>query len=246
MYRTVLEPSPVPLSSSTEIGHPGEIAPVVNSHDRLAGSASIPGGWRLSILLGVVVLPGLVVGDHGLMTAVRMWRWPPLVDLMQVLTWIGYGAVDIGILLVLGLCGWWREDRALGMRGLAGAATVAGAGLLDQVLKNVACRARPTAPGAGAFFTNFPCFPAPYATASFPSGHATTAFATAVVLALWYPRGTGVFVGMAVLVAVSRVMLGAHFPSDVLAGALLGSGVALVVYAYVPITRRREMTAASL
>lgn len=216
-----------------------------NSHEGLARSGSIPGGWRLSILLGLVVLPGLVVGDHGLMTAVWMWRWPPLVDVMQVLTWLGYGAVDIGVPLGLGLCGWWREDRALGMRGFAGAATVAGAGLLDQVLKNVACRARPMAPGAGAFFTNFPCFPAPYATASFPSGHATTAFATAVVLALWYPRGTGVFVGLAVLVAVSRVMLGAHFPSDVLAGALLGSGVALVVHAYVPTTRQRKMTAVS-
>ena len=214
-------------------------------HDGMARGSSIPGGWRLSILLGLVVLPGLVAGDHGLMTAVRMWHWPPLVDVMQVLTWLGYGAVDIGVLSVLGLCGWWRQDRALGMRGFTGAATVAGAGLLDQVLKNVACRARPMAPGAGAFFTNFPCVPAPYATASFPSGHATTAFATAVLLGLWYPRGTGVFVGLAVLVAVSRVMLGAHFPSDALAGAVLGSGVALVAHAYVPATRRSKTAAAS-
>ena len=191
------------------------------------------------------MLPGLVVGDHSLMTAVRMWRWPPLVDLMQFLTWLGYGGVDIGVLLVLGLCGWWCDDRALGVRGFAGAATVAGAGLLDQVVKNVTCRARPMAPGAGSFFTNFPCFPAPYATASFPSGHATTAFATAVCLALWYPRGAGVFVGLAVLVALSRVMLGAHFPSDVLAGALLGSGMGLLVHAYLPVMQRREMAAPS-
>jgi len=216
-----------------------------NSHDGPARDASIPGGWRLSILIGLIVLPGLFVGDHGLMAAMRMWRWPPLVDLMQVLTWLGYGAVDIGVPLGLGLWGWWREDRALGMRGFAGAATVAGAGLVDQIVKNVACRARPTAPGAGAFFSNFPCFPASYATASFPSGHATTAFATAVLLALWYPRGTGVFVGLAVLVGVSRVMSGSHFPSDVLAGALLGSGVALVAHAYIPTTRRWKRAAAS-
>jgi membrane-associated phospholipid phosphatase len=218
---------------------------VANAHDGLSRCTCIPGGWRLSILLGLTVLPGLVAGDHSLMTAARMWRWPPLVELMQVLTWLGYGAVDIGVLLVLGLCGWWREDCPLWMQGLAGAGTVAGAGLLDQLVKNVACRARPMAPGAGAFFTNFPCFPAPYATASFPSGHATTAFATAVVLALWYPRGTGVFVGLAVLVGVSRVMLGAHFPSDVLAGALLGSGVALAVHAHISTTRRRKASAAS-
>ena len=128
-------------------------------------------------------------------------------------------------------------------RALWGAGVVALAGILDQVLKNLSCRARPSAPGAGTFFATFPCFPAPYALASFPSGHATTAFAAAVVLALWFPRGTVPFVGVAVLVGFSRVMLGAHFPSDVLAGALLGSVVALAVHAYVPAPRRREVAA---
>jgi membrane-associated phospholipid phosphatase len=213
---------------------------VGNSCDGFTGDVSIPGGWRLSVLIGLIVLPGLVVADRGLMTTIQTWRFPPLVDLMRVLTWLGYGAVDVGVFLTLALWGWWRGDRGLGLRGLTGAATVAGAGLLDQLMKNVACRARPTAPGAGAFFANFPCFPAPYATASFPSGHATTAFATAAMLALWYPRSTGVCVGLAALVGLSRIVLGSHFPSDVLAGALLGSVVALAVYAYVPAARRND------
>jgi undecaprenyl-diphosphatase len=114
---------------------------------------------------------------------------------------------------------------------------VAASGVLDQIVKNVACRARPSAPGAGLFFAKFPCFPATYVYASFPSGHAATAFATAVVLAFVYPRQTGVFLGLAVLVGLSRILLGAHFPSDVLAGALLGSGVALAVHATVPAVR---------
>jgi undecaprenyl-diphosphatase len=157
---------------------------------------------------------------------------------MQFLTWLGYGAVDIGILLGLALVGWWRGDPGLRMRGLAGAATVAGAGLLDQVLKNIVCRARPNALEAGSFFAGFPCFPAQYAYASFPSGHATTAFAAALLLALWYPRFAGAFLGLAVLVGLSRVVLGSHFPSDVLAGALLGGGAALAAHAYVPAARR--------
>lgn len=192
---------------------------------------------RLPLLIGLAVLPGLVLVDRSLMTTVQAWRWPALVELMQPITWLGYGGVDIGVLGALALFGWWGGDRDLRTRGLWGAGTVAAAGVLDQILKNVTCRARPTAPGAGTFFAKFPCFPAPYAYASFPSGHATTAFAAALILAFWYPRQAGVFMGLAVLVALSRVVLGVHFPSDVFAGALLGSGVALVVHAYVPAVR---------
>jgi undecaprenyl-diphosphatase len=162
---------------------------------------------------------------------------------MERLTWLGEGAVDIGILVVAGLAGWGWKDSDLRRRGLAGAATVAAAGLMDQLVKNIVCRARPNAPEAGAFFSNFPCVPAKYAYASFPSGHATTAFATAVLLTLWYPRWAGVWMVLAAMVGLSRVVLGSHFPSDVLAGALLGSAVALVVHAYVPALRRGEETA---
>ncbi len=211
--------------------------------DALTGGTFVLNRWRLSLLCGVILLPGLVLADHGLMTVVRGWRWLPLVVLMETLTWLGEGAVDIGIPVVLGLVGWWRGDGCLRTRGLVGAATVAAAGLMDQLLKNTVCRARPSAPDAGAFFSNFPCVPAKYAYASFPSGHATTAFATAVLLTLWYPRWAGVWLGLAALVGLSRVLLGSHFPSDVLAGALLGSAVALVVHAYVPAVRRGEKAA---
>lgn len=57
---------------------------------------------------------------------------------------------------------------------------------------------------------------------SFPSGHATTAFAMATVLAAYEPRFGWMFVGIAILIAWSRVYLGVHYPSDVIAGALLG------------------------
>ena len=210
---------------------------------RIGGGASFLYHWRLGLLCGVILLPGLVLADHGLMMVVRGWRSPAVVELMERLTWLGEGAVDTGILAVLGLAGWWRSDGGLRTRGLVGAATVAVAGVLDQVLKNILCRARPSAPDAGVFFTNFPCFPAKYAYASFPSGHATTAFAAAVLLTLWYPRWAGVWLGLAVLVGLSRVVLGSHFPSDVLVGALLGSAVAVAVHTYVPAVRRGETVA---
>ena len=181
--------------------------------------------------------------DARLQAAFFTWPTPDLNVFWQAVTRLGYGWVDIGGLFVVALIGWRRGNRGLKTRGFVGAAAVAGAGVLDQVFKNTLCRARPSAPDAGAFFSHFPCFPAKYAYASFPSGHATTAFATAVLLTLWYPRWAGVWLGLAVLVGLSRVVLGSHFPSDVLVGALLGSAVALAVHTYVPAVRRGETVA---
>jgi membrane-associated phospholipid phosphatase len=200
---------------------------------------------RLTLLVGLAALPGLILADRSLMMAAQAWYWPPLVEAMQIFTWLGYGAVDIGVPIVVGLIGWWRDTPGDLARGAWGAGSVALAGILDQVVKNISCRARPNALGAGTFFATFPCFPAPYALASFPSGHATTAFATAVLLTLWYPRSAGLCIPLAVLVGLSRIMLLSHFPSDVLAGALLGTAVALAVHAHVPAARRPRATRAT-
>lgn len=73
---------------------------------------------------------------------------------------------------------------------------------------------------------------------SFPSNHVTLAFAAAVAL-LFAARRTGlVALGLALLVACSRVYLGAHYPHDVLVGAILGTLVACLA-----LPLRRPMTA---
>jgi membrane-associated phospholipid phosphatase len=63
---------------------------------------------------------------------------------------------------------------------------------------------------------------ADYGFQGFPSGHATTAFALAMVLAFLAPRWTAVAMVFGALVAASRVIVGAHYPSDVVAGAIVG------------------------
>lgn len=66
---------------------------------------------------------------------------------------------------------------------------------------------------------------------SFPSGHAQHAFAWMTFLALRWRRGAVVFVAIAALVALSRVVLGVHFPLDVMVGGVLGAGFGAAGYA---------------
>jgi membrane-associated phospholipid phosphatase len=57
---------------------------------------------------------------------------------------------------------------------------------------------------------------------SFPSGHAATAAVLALGLSFLYPRGRWLFAFLAAMAMLQRVVSGAHFPSDVLAGGALG------------------------
>ena len=61
---------------------------------------------------------------------------------------------------------------------------------------------------------------------SFPSSHASSWFAATLIAAVYYRRSVWWMLPMAVLIAFSRVYLGVHYPSDVLAGAILGAGYA--------------------
>lgn len=65
---------------------------------------------------------------------------------------------------------------------------------------------------------------------SFPSGHTTGAFTIGVMVSLFCPSATFIFISLASLVGISRIYLGVHYPSDVLAGVILGSISSLLVF----------------
>ena len=101
-------------------------------------------------------------------------------------------------------------------------------GLCVAVIKRLIGRARPLVEGGVDPFIYRPLgWTVEYA--SLPSGHATDAFAIAMALGALWPRARPVLWTYAVVIALSRVVLTAHFPSDVLAGAVVGVVGALLV-----------------
>jgi membrane-associated phospholipid phosphatase len=98
-------------------------------------------------------------------------------------------------------------------------------GIVSTVAKRWIGRVRPSAAGPFAYvpFSWRPDY------ASFPSGHATTAFAALVAFGLVFPRVRPVLWLYALLVAASRVVVSAHYSSDVIAGAAFGAFGALLV-----------------
>lgn len=87
----------------------------------------------------------------------------------------------------------------------------------NLVLKNMVQRPRP--------FISYDYLKALMSNASgysFPSGHATSAFAAAMVFYKYLPKYKVVFFGIASLVAFSRLYLLVHYPTDVIAGSMLG------------------------
>ncbi|WP_417308679.1 phosphatase PAP2 family protein [Devosia sp.] len=95
-------------------------------------------------------------------------------------------------------------------------------GITATLLKRLIGRGRPetwTEQVGLAFRTNWSA----YDYQSFPSGHATTAFAFSLVIAMLWPRLTWPALIIGTLIAMSRVFVGAHYPTDILAGAVLGT-----------------------
>ena len=74
---------------------------------------------------------------------------------------------------------------------------------------------------------------APLDVYSFPSGHTLHAVAFTVVALSYYPQLAWVLIGFATLVALSRVILGLHYPTDVLAGAVIGAVLARLSFVLV-------------
>jgi len=156
----------------------------------------------------------------------------PFFDLLDTLGDSAYTLWPTGVaLLVIGLLRWAGRARGAWMQPMVARVgyvflTVAVSGLVVNLLKGVFGRARPRMLFAdGTYGFDGFIFDSDYA--AFPSGHTTTAFALAGCLAVLFPRWRWLALPVAALVGVARVVMGSHYPADVLMGA--GVGLAFAV-----------------
>lgn len=138
---------------------------------------------------------------------------PALDVVMAAVSILAAPAVLVVVSVALSLCR-VRAARAL-------LAVVILSTLLCVGLQFLLGRTRPSA-----VRTALPTPPFP----SFPSGHAAAALGWALLSTRFWPRSRALVSVGALVVGVSRVYLGHHYPSDVLAGAVLGAGVATTAY----------------
>jgi len=169
---------------------------------------------------------------------VVFWR-----DLMDGAKYLGWGLNQLVFCLAVLALGLWLGYRPLRRLGGSLTAAMAAAGILNFILKYLIGRPRPRM----YYFTRYfdfewerfaSIFNLQHAKAdylslmgpslnadftSFPSGHAMTSFALAVVLARAMPRQRVWFYALAAYISVFRVVGSSHFATDVLGGAVIGA-----------------------
>jgi len=166
---------------------------------------------------------GLITkGDYSVMRRANNWEAPRWVRAYMLGAtrggdgWLWY-AMGFAILLF----GGEARFAALGAAGVASILSI----LLFAWLKRLTGRRRPCHIEPHCWATLLP--PDQF---SFPSGHTMTAFAVATPLSLFYPDIAIGLLFCALSIATSRILLGMHFLSDVVAGALIGTAIGYLAF----------------
>ena len=146
----------------------------------------------------------------------------PVRVLFRLVSRLGDGVFWYSVMLALSI--------TQGRTGLEIALRMLAAGMLGLVVYKL-LKSRTTRPRPYQVLGDVRAGIAPLDAFSFPSGHTLHAVAFTVVAVSYFSALAWVLVPFTLLVALSRVVLGLHYPSDVLAGAAIGAGVAQAVLA---------------
>ncbi|MGB4072307.1 bifunctional DedA family/phosphatase PAP2 family protein [Pseudomonas sp.] len=204
---------------------------VISAQGSLRGqrhASLLTAGSSLALLIGLFYgWPQLTQLDQGLLAIIQEQRSPALDNLMVLVTRLGdlQTQVAAGVLLTLVLLV-TRQWRAAAFAG----ATLLGTALANDLLKSLFARTRPEV------------LLEPLGSFSFPSGHSSAAFAFFLALGILAGRGQPARMRLtwlllaclpAAVIAISRVYLGVHWPSDIIAGAVLATSICALSLALV-------------
>ncbi|HHV93702.1 MAG TPA: phosphatase PAP2 family protein [Firmicutes bacterium] len=152
-----------------------------------------------------------------------------LLDKISVwITHTGSAGFTIGITLASVLAGLYERRNYL-VAGSRAFAALAGSSLVSHIVKRLVNRPRPIFR-----LDHIRTFNVPICAYSFPSGHTTASFAVGVSYALAFPAYSTLWLLWAALVGWSRIYVGVHYPSDVLAGGLVGTFFAYLSRQLIP------------
>jgi len=154
----------------------------------------------------------------------RAARVRPLLQLFRAVSWLGNGVFWYALMLALLLAR--GAEAALPVAHMLGVGIACT--LLYRLLKQGTLRPRPYEVHA-----HIAAGATPLDRFSFPSGHTLHAVAFTLVAFSYYPALAPLLVPLTAAVAASRMVLGLHYPSDVLAGGALGAAVALASLGFV-------------
>ena len=155
-------------------------------------------------------------GDDRILLKISSYRNPVLTVFFKAITYSGVGLAYYLLVAIVAFLHYlkidWIPNQVVFLRCMLAPLI---AWVLSRAIKRTVGRVRPLV--TGALIPLPPC-------ESFPSGHAAAAFALVAALALNHHPSVPYVLGWGILIAFSRLYLAVHFPSDVLAGTILGLG----------------------
>ncbi|TCL82163.1 MULTISPECIES: phosphatase PAP2 family protein [unclassified Rathayibacter] len=158
---------------------------------------------------------------------VAVQRSPLAPPLRPIARWLSFFGEHAAGWLLLGVVGAFADPSRFWAWALCDVAIVVAHGM-SIVIKRVVRRPRPLGEGVEVRGT------AP-SKLSFPSSHASSTTAAAIVFAVMLPALWPLAVLVVLVMLLSRLVLGMHFPTDVLAGAALGTLAALAALPFLPL-----------
>ena len=179
--------------------------------------------WGLFLVVGLIFI--LTVGKAASFITLNPYHVTTLDKIFIWITWLGDGGFSVIVIVLLLIRRRWSMATQVTAAFLLSA-------LVAQILKNIFSMPRPMQffpPGAYPYFIKDVTH---LGFASFPSGHTTSIFALATILALLTrdQRLKIAYLLAGVLVGYSRIYLGQHFLNDVLMGSCVGTIVAVLVH----------------